>query len=129
MAGHVYPEPGSKLDITLYTLNKNGVNEGIKELPVGEFEVDEIEINGMPTTVQIKAVNAIADTSLRGIKQNQSWDNISLYKIANDIAWRNGMSLDYEPGAQNNPSYEHVEQSDASDLEFLKSYVMMPAWI
>lgn len=115
-----YPEPGSKLDITLYTLNKNGVNEGIKELPVGEFEVDEIEINGMPTTVQIKAVNAIADTSLRGIKQNQSWDNISLYKIANDIAWRNGMSLDYEPGAQNNPSYEHVEQSDASDLEFLK---------
>lgn len=115
-----YPEPGSKLDITLYTLNKNGVNEGIKELPVGEFEVDEIEINGMPTTVQIKAVNAIADTSLRGIKQNQSWDNISLYKIANDIAWRNGMSLDYEPGDQNNPSYEHVEQSDASDLEFLK---------
>ena len=82
----------------MYTLNKNGVNEGIKELPVGEFEVDEIEINGMPTTVQIKAVNAIADTSLRGIKQNQSWDNISLYKIANDIAWRNGMSLDYEPG-------------------------------
>ena len=78
----------------MYTLNKNGVNEGIKELPVGEFEVDEIEINGMPTTVQIKAVNAIADTSWRGVKQNQSWDNISLYEIANDIAERNGMSLD-----------------------------------
>lgn len=41
-------------------------------------------------------------------------------EIANDIAERNGMSLDYEPGEQNNPSYEHVEQSDASDLEFLK---------
>lgn len=115
-----YPTPGAKLDLTLYTLNKNGVNEGIKELHIGEFEVDEIEINGMPTTVQIKAVNATASASLRGVKQNQSWDNISIYKIANDIAWRNGMSLDYEPGAQNNPSYEHVEQSDESDLEFLK---------
>lgn len=115
-----YPEPGSKIALSLFTLNQHSVTEGLKQLDLGEYEVDEIEISGMPTTVQIKAVNAVSDSDLRGVKKNRTWENISIWKIASDIAKENGMRVDYEPGAENNPSFSHVEQSDQSDLEFLK---------
>lgn len=116
-----FPEPGSKIDLTLYVLNKDSLDDGLAELHVGIFEVDEIEVDGMPSTVQIKAVSANSEGTLRGEKKNRTWENISIWKCANDIAYENGLALAWY--CEDNPNLDHVEQSDESDLEFLRKVV------
>lgn len=113
-----FPEAGSKLDITIYTLIKESLSEGQKEYHVGTFEIDEIEMNMPPSTVQIKSVSVISDSSLRGVKKNRTWEKISIWKCADDIAKENGIACDWY--CKENPNLDHVEQSDESDLEFLR---------
>lgn len=116
--GDWFPEVGSKLDITIYTLNKESLSEGRKEYHVGAFEIDEIEMNMPPSMVQIKAVSVISDSALRGVKKNRTWEKISIWKCADDIAKENGIACDWY--CKENPNLDHVEQSDESDLEFLR---------
>ena len=116
-----YPQRGSKLDVTIYTLNRGRLDEGLKSLFLGSFEVDEIEIKMAPATVQIKAVGVTFESSLRGEKKNRTWEKITVKKCCEDIAAGNGLTLDWY--CENNPPLDHVEQSDESDLEFLKKVV------
>ena len=116
-----FPEPGAKLDITIYTYNNETLSDGMKTLSIGQFEIDEIEIKSAPSVVQIKAVSASSEGGLRGEKKNRTWENISIWKCANDIAWENGLDLDWF--CEDNPNLDHVEQSDESDLEFLRKVV------
>lgn len=116
-----FPEPGSKIDLTIYTINKESLDDGVKQLHVGVFEVDQIDVNGMPSTVEIKAVSADSSGSLRGEKKNRTWENISVWKCASDIASENGLQLAWY--CDDNPNLDHTEQSDESDLEFLRKVV------
>ena len=74
-----------------------------------------------PATVQIKAVGVTFESSLRGEKKNRTWEKITVKKCCEDIAAGNGLTLDWY--CENNPPLDHVEQSDESDLEFLKKVV------
>lgn len=116
-----YPDTGSKLDVTVYTLNKENLDEGQKDYHVGEFEIDQIEVTGSPSTVQLKAVSVVSESTLRGVKKNRTWDNISIWKCADDIAKENGIACEWY--CTDNPNLDHVEQSDESDLEFLRKVV------
>lgn len=116
-----FPDMGAKLDVTVYTLNKENLDEGQKEYHVGEFEIDQLEVTGAPSTVQIKAVSVISESSLRGVKKNRTWDKISIWKCADDIAQENGIACEWY--CTDNPNLDHVEQSDESDLEFLRKVV------
>lgn len=116
-----YPEPGSKVAVTLYVMNKDNLSSGLEELYAGQFEIDEIEVNAMPSTVQVKGVSAASGGSLRGEKKNRTWENISIWKCASDIAEGNGLELGWY--CDDNPNIDHVEQSDESDLEFLSKVV------
>lgn len=90
-----YPQRGSKLDVTIYTLNRGRLDEGLKSLFLGSFEVDEIEIKMAPATVQIKAVGVTFESSLRGEKKNRTWEKITVKKCCEDIAAGNGLTLDW----------------------------------
>ena len=113
-----FPERGSILEVTIHRYNWTNLNEGEIVLPLGKFEIDEIEANGMPSTVSIKAVSVVDNSALRGVKKNRTWENISIWKCADDICKENGVQLFWD--CDENPNLDHVEQADQSDLEFLQ---------
>lgn len=113
-----FPSTGAMLDITLHTYNWTSLIEGEKTLPIGKFQIDEIEVQGSPSVVQIKATSVLQDTPLRGMKKNRTWEKISIWKCANDICWENDIGLYWD--CDENPNLDHVEQSDESDLAFLE---------
>lgn len=111
------PELEARLELELHTLNWNSITEGERQYRIGEYQIDEIECNGMPSTVQIKAVSVEADSTLRADKRNRTWDKVKIQQIASDICSDNGVSLYWD--AQDDTELDHVEQTDESDLEFL----------
>ncbi|WP_455048786.1 phage late control D family protein [Mitsuokella sp.] len=113
-----FPEAGAKLDITIHTYNWINLVEGEHTLALGQYEIDEIENEGFPSTVQIKAVSALGNSGLRGVKKNRTWENISVWKCASDICKENNLKLFWD--CDENPNLDHVEQASQSDLEFLE---------
>lgn len=114
------PVKGATLDITLCTYNWQGLYDGEFDMTLGTFEVDEIEMTSAPDVVNIKAV-AISvgdDSTLRSTLRSKTWENISVRKVANDIAWENGMKLFWD--CDDNPDIDKLEQNDESDLSVLQ---------
>ena len=108
---------GNMLDITIHTYNRITLQDGETVFHAGKFEIDEIEVNGYPSTVSIKAVSVLGDSTLRGTRKNRTWEEISVWKCAADICEQNGIKLLWDCEA--NPNLDHVEQADESDLDFL----------
>lgn len=113
-----FPSTGAMLDVTLHVYNWSSLAEGEKTLELGKFQIDEIEVQGSPSTVQIRATTVLQDTPLQGVKKNRTWENISIWKCADDICKENGMKVFWD--CDENPNLDHVEQSDESDLAFLQ---------
>ena len=114
------PERGATLDITICTYNWSDLYSEEEDLKLGKFEIDEIEASSAPNVVTIKAV-AISigdDSTLRSTLRSHTWENISVWKAANDIAWQNGMKLQWY--CDENPNIDKLEQSDESDLDVLQ---------
>ncbi|WP_299920473.1 transcriptional regulator [uncultured Megasphaera sp.] len=114
------PVKGSTLDIILCTYNWQGLYDGEFDTTLGTFEVDEIEMTSAPDVVNIKAV-AISigdDSTLRSTMRSKTWENISVRKVANDIAWENGLKLFWD--CDDNPKIDKLEQNDESDLSVLQ---------
>lgn len=114
------PERGATLDITICTYNWSDLYSEEQDLQLGKFEIDELEVSSAPNVVTIKAV-AISisdDSTLRSTLRSHTWENISVQKAANDIAWQNGMKLQWY--CDDNPNIDKLEQSDESDLDVLQ---------
>lgn len=114
------PVKGATLDIILCTYNWQGLYDGEFDTTLGTFEVDEIEMTSAPDVVNIKAV-AISigdDSTLRSTMRSKTWENISVRKVANDIAWENGLKLFWD--CDDNPYIDKLEQNDESDLSVLQ---------
>lgn len=114
------PVKGATLDIILCTYNWQGLYDGEFDTTLGTFEVDEIEMTSAPDVVNIKAVAiSIGDNStLRSTMRSKTWENISVRKVANDIAWENGLKLFWD--CDDNPNIDKLEQNDESDLSVLQ---------
>ena len=113
-----FPEgEGNMLDITIHTYNCITLKDGETIFHAGKFEIDEVEIVGFPSTVQIKGVSIVGASTLRGTRRNQTWEKISVWKCAVDVCERNNLSLIWD--CAENPNLDHVEQADESDLAFL----------
>lgn len=110
------PAEGDSIKATIRTMNWDGPGE-IKKLPLGTFEVDSIEFNGPPDTVAVRAVSLPITSEIRMQRSSRSWEKTNLKTIAAQIAKRAKLELVYE--AQDNPSYDHLEQTRQSDLGFL----------
>ena len=114
------PERGATLDITICTYNWSDLYSEELDLQLGKFEIDELEVSSAPNVVTIKAI-AISigdDSTLRSTLRSHTWENISVQKAANDIAWQNGMKLQWY--CDDNPNIDKLEQNDESDLEVLQ---------
>lgn len=114
------PERGATLDITICTYNWSDLYSEEQDLQLGKFEIDELEVSSAPNVVTIKAV-AISisdDSTLRSTLRSRTWENISVQKAADDIAWQNGMKLQWY--CDDNPNIDKLEQNDESDLDVLQ---------
>lgn len=110
-----FPDKGANLKASLIFTNWG--TEGDVEIPIGIFEVDEIEVSGLPHKVKIKAVSVPINNELRGAKKNRAWEKVKLSAIAKEIADRAGIGLYLN--LRDDEEIERLEQKDESDLAFL----------
>ncbi|WP_340026674.1 contractile injection system protein, VgrG/Pvc8 family [Paenibacillus sp. FSL K6-1096] len=115
------PVEGDQLVAVIRTVNWDKPGE-IKKLPLGTFEVDSIDFSGPPDTISIKAVSLPVTSEVRMQRSSRSWEKTNLKTIAAQVAKRAKLKLIYE--AQDNPSYDRLEQSEVSDLAFLLDTAM-----
>lgn len=110
------PMQGDKVKAEIRTYNwlKDGE---IKKLVLGDFEVDTLEYSGPPDVVSIKAISLPISSTGRQEKRTKAWEKVSLRTIAADVAKRSGLKLVYL--APDNPSYDRLDQTEVSDLQFL----------
>lgn len=118
--GDWMPTKGATLDVTLCTYNWIGLYDGEADVTLGKFEVDEIELSSAPDVVTIKAVAITVsdDSTLRSTLRSRTWENVTVQKVANDIALENNMNICWDCG--DDPAIDKVEQNDESDLDVLK---------
>ena len=105
-------DEGNIVDVEIIT-----IDEEEREYKLGKFEIDEIEVKAEPQIVRLKAVSIVGNSSLRSETKNQTWEKVTIKKIAEDIAVRNKLTLFYD--AEDNEEIDHIEQADEADLEFL----------
>jgi uncharacterized protein len=114
--GSWMPDLTATLQATLFRENWN--QEGVAEsLPLGRFEISDIEISYPPSTVTISAISIPESSGLRGEKKNKAWEKTSLSIIAGEKAAAAGLSLFYD--TDEDPSYDRIEQTEETDLVFL----------
>jgi phage protein D len=85
-------------------------------LPCGEFEIDEVELDGPPDVVRIKALAAGVKRSVR-TRNGRAYEDTTLADIAATIARRNKMQL---TGKIEQIKISRVTQVYETDLTFLK---------
>lgn len=112
-----FSDKGATLTASILTQYWTAPTEAEKELPLGLFEIDEIECSAIPSESKIKAVSVPNNTTLRGEGRTRSWEGYTIQKIAQDIANNAGMQLNFS--SKDNPTLERVEQTEQSDLAFL----------
>jgi phage protein D len=110
-----FPEKGAKLKAEI--ICKNWEAGATKKLPCGVFTIDEVELEGPPDRVNVKAVSALVTTAIRLEKRTKAYENTSLRQIANDIAGRHGLQLFFEG---EDVEFKRLDQREESDLAFLK---------
>jgi phage protein D len=89
----------------------------VSSLRLGTFSHDEISFSGPPHRATLKCVSAPLATALRRRKRTKVWRKVTLKQIAQDIATRSGLTLEFTENA--GPKYKHAVQNNKSDLEFL----------
>lgn len=107
---------GGKLSMSAVIMPENWAKDG--KLKTGVFELDSVDASGPPSVVTISGASLAFSGNLRQTKKSKVWDNCTLHTIAGEIAGNGGLSLVYE--SNSNPSYDRVEQTRQSDIDFLK---------
>lgn len=108
-AGAWYPQFGDKVEVRI------GYRSD-KQLPCGEFEIDEIELSGPPDIMRVKALAAGVKRSVR-TRNGRAYENTTLANIAATIARRNKLKL---AGKIEKVEIRRVTQVYETDLVFLK---------
>ncbi|WP_073652168.1 phage late control D family protein [Pseudomonas aeruginosa] len=85
-------------------------------LPCGEFEVDEVELEGPPDVIRIKALAAGVKRSVR-TRNGRAYENTTLGDVAKTVAQRNKLKL---TGTIEPVKIARVTQVYETDLIFLK---------
>jgi len=91
---------------------------GESQLDCGDFQVDDLELEGPPDVFTIRAIPAYITPSLR-TPRSIGYEQQTLLQVANTIAAKHGMTV---VGAPNtiNVMFRRVTQNRETDLAFLK---------
>ena len=107
------------LSIQAVILRENWNSDGRDSfLDCGQFELDNIQASGPPSTVTIKATSLPYSSTIRQMKKSKAWEGYYLSGIANEMASKAGMAVCYE--SERDPYYDRVEQITEPDIIFLQ---------
>jgi len=109
---------GTVLRIKIRTYNWESQGD-FDELDCGAFEIDDCEYSLPEKHFSIKAVSTPIQSSLRREEKTRAWEDVTLYKIAQDIADGAGVELFYDVPEE--IRLDRVEQWQKSDLAFLNT--------
>ncbi len=109
------PDQGGTLHVKLFADNWN--EPGTQFIDCGTFQVNSVRFSGPPRTVTIKGISLPVKGSLKWQKNSKGWEKTSLKQIATEIANKNGLSIQWE--AKESPTYDRVDQSERTDINFL----------
>jgi hypothetical protein len=115
--GPWFPSKGATISARIVTKNWSGDGQSAA-MPCGVFEIDEIEVDGPPSQVTVKAVSTFVSKPMRQQQRTQAWERISLSGIAEEIAGRNGLVPVWD--SRLDPYFERRDQVEQSDLGFLQ---------
>lgn len=88
-------------------------------LACGTFTLDQFDVSGgNGSVVSIKGVSVPSDKSIRRTTKSRGWEKAKLSEIAADIASTGSLKLTY--ATQIDPIYDRKDQTNISDLQFLK---------
>lgn len=102
------PDKGDALDVAIGYA-------GMDLVDAGRFTVDELEAEGPPDKLSVRALAAGIDNPLR-TSQHKGYEGKTLGEIAKAIADAHGMNVVGDPVTD---PLERVSQSDETDLKFL----------
>ena len=86
-------------------------------LPCGEFQIDDLEVEGPPDVFHLRCLPAWITPSLR-TRNSFGYENQTFLQIAATIAARHGMTVVGAPNLTD-VSYLRITQKQETDLEFL----------
>ncbi|MCP4747975.1 MAG: hypothetical protein GY874_17835 [Desulfobacteraceae bacterium] len=112
-----FPQIGAKLT-ALLTSSESSRPGADQALNMGVFSIDSVSTSGPPDTVTFKAVSSVIMTSLRREKITKAWENIAFGQICSEVTSKHGFSCFYD--SSENIEFKRVDQTDESDLAFLK---------
>jgi phage protein D len=92
--------------------------EKVTTLRLGHFAHDKISLSGPPGRVSLQCVSAVLATALRRRKRTRAWRGVTLKRIAQDIADRAELTLNFD--GNEGAKYKSAAQNNKSDLEFLQ---------
>ena len=110
------PEPDDRLRVRLLARDWLAVGDDYA-LDCGEFVVDAPSGSIFPCTCSLNGVSQPSDEGFMETRRTQTWQNVTIEKIAGDMAQRAGLSLDYEAPEIN---IKVKEQKDTPDCFFLQ---------
>ena len=102
------PLRGSSIELEL--------KQGDKVFNLGNFELDAIDYKSPPSECTLKLNSVPNSAKVRGEPKYRAWEQVTLKKIAQDIAYGAGLQLYYEV---EEIEFVRAEQSGESDLAFL----------
>lgn len=117
-SGDWKPKFGDKVVARLEADGWFGYSTPVKSLRLGTFAHDKIALSGPPRVAKLMCVSAALATGLRRRKRTRTWKGVSIKQIAQDVADRASVKLDFQ--GSEGPKYKHAIQNDKSDLEFLQ---------
>jgi uncharacterized protein len=88
-----------------------------RELDCGSFYLDQIDFQGPPNTVTIKA-SSIPQDGIKTTKRYRAWENTGIQQIAAQIAGEHGLGLVWDAIAA--PIAKRIDQVEMPNLEFLR---------
>jgi phage protein D len=108
------PGYGDKITASIITTNwkKEGQTESLN---CGTFYVDDVDFDGPPDTVKIKALSIPLPAGGKNTQRSRVWENTTLSAIAAEAAAGSGLGLFYDAPDY---SYDRVDQIQQTDLSF-----------
>ena len=111
-----FPNLGDKVTakITVYDWKKTGDK---RILNCGEFVMDDPGFSGPPLKVSLKAVSKPAEGAFSSQERTQTWENVTIQNMAQEIASRSGIGLQY---LASEVKIDSLEQNSQTDSDFIK---------
>lgn len=106
-----------KIEIGVIHWKHEGDNRTLK---CGTFSIDDISFSGTPDAMNISATSIDITKDFKGVKKDNTWENISLKEIAQEISKSYSMDLFYDcPKEFTFDKVNQLKESDASLLSRL----------